>query len=53
VSPAFQAARGGYDVWLGNNRGNKYSTVHDTLSWDEDAYWQFDWQELGTIDQRS
>ena len=40
-------------MWLGNSRGNKYSTVHDTLSWDEDAYWQFDWQEMGTGDQKT
>jgi len=53
VAPAFQSARDGYDVWMGNNRGNKYSTGHDSLSWDEDAYWQFDFQEMGTGDQKA
>ena len=27
-APAFVLARNGYDVWLGNNRGNKYAKGH-------------------------
>jgi len=50
VAPAFQYVRAGYDVWLGNNRGTKYSLGHKTLSTKDHAYWQFSWTELGEYD---
>jgi len=31
----------GFDVWLGNNRGNKYSYKHLQHSPKEDAFWDF------------
>ena len=38
---ALMLVRAGYDVWLGNNRGNKYSSTHTTLTMDDEAYWDY------------
>jgi lysosomal acid lipase/cholesteryl ester hydrolase len=43
VAPAFVAARSGYDVWMGNSRGNKYSDKHVSLDPKSAEYWDFDW----------
>lgn len=51
VAPAFQLVRAGYDVWLGNQRGTKYSLGHTKLDWRTDeAYWLFSWTEMGDHD---
>lgn len=54
LAPAFNLAKAGYDVWLGNNRGNRYSLSHATLNSsdpaDEVAYWSFDFEEMGLYD---
>ena len=50
-SVAFILAKRGYDVWLGNHRGTKYSRNHVTLDPNKDEeFWQFSFQELGDYD---
>ena len=55
TSPAFVLLRAGYDVWLGNQRGTKYSRAHATLNPDKDkaAYWGFSWTDMGDFDAPS
>ena len=48
VAPAFQRVRAGYDVWLGNQRGTKYSPGHTYLNPKKDkAFWEFSFVEMG------
>ena len=42
----------GFDVWLGNNRGTRFSLKHRWLDAVNDAeYWKFGWGEQGLYDQ--
>ncbi|XP_049833571.1 lipase 1-like isoform X5 [Schistocerca gregaria] len=49
-SAAYVFADAGYDVWLGNFRGNFYSRRHVSLSPAERAFWMFSFQEMGEQD---
>ncbi|CEP64762.1 uncharacterized protein LALA0_S13e02432g [Lachancea lanzarotensis] len=40
----------GYDVWLGNNRGNKYSRKHINLSSKSSQFWDFSLDEYAIFD---
>lgn len=48
---AFTLSRAGYDVWLGNNRGNIFSRGHVNLTDKQKEFWDFDFEEMGTKDQ--
>ena len=51
VSPAFVLADQGYDVWLGNNRGTRFSNNHVSLDPKTQAeYWRFSQEEMGLYD---
>ena len=39
-----------YDVWLGNNRGSKYSLGHKELTHTQRDYWLFSFQQMGQFD---
>ncbi|KAJ8927984.1 hypothetical protein NQ314_019512 [Rhamnusium bicolor] len=40
----------GYDVWLVNFRGTRYSTGHEYLTVDNLEYWSFSFHEMGIYD---
>ena len=55
-SVAFQLIRAGYDVWLGNSRGNQYSRDHvslDAMDEEDSKYWEFTHFEMGKFDTKA
>lgn len=50
-SLAYILADEGYDVWMGNVRGNIYSRNHTSFNPDTDeGFWLFSWHQIGVID---
>lgn len=49
-SLAFVLANRGYDVWLGNNRGNKHSKRHTKYDESDKQFWDFTFEEMAIYD---
>ncbi|XP_053619355.1 lipase 3-like [Plodia interpunctella] len=51
-SISYNLADAGFDVWMGNARGNRLSRRHTTLDPDVDKseFFDFSWEEIGMID---
>ena len=47
---AFILARAGYDVWMGNNRGTRYSKGHLNYSPEDKEYWNYYQADMGLTD---
>ncbi|KAL9704735.1 hypothetical protein quinque_008253 [Culex quinquefasciatus] len=47
---AFILADAGYDVWLANARGTRFSRKNLNVGPKTAAFWDFSWHEIGTID---
>jgi lysosomal acid lipase/cholesteryl ester hydrolase len=50
VAPAFVLANAGYDVWLGNSRGNKYSHEHINEKIKKKDFWFHSFEKMGEHD---
>ncbi|GMR39435.1 hypothetical protein PMAYCL1PPCAC_09630, partial [Pristionchus mayeri] len=47
---SYSLADAGYDVWLGNSRGNIYSDKHTMYSKSDPRFWNFTWDDMAMHD---
>lgn len=50
ISLAFDLADSGFDVWMGNLRGNDYSLKNTRFSDQDDRFWDFSFDQHGAYD---
>ncbi|XP_043464188.1 uncharacterized protein LOC122499756 [Leptopilina heterotoma] len=50
ASFAFLLSNEKYDIWMGNFRGNNYSSLHVNMSKQDEKYWDYSFNELGVYD---
>ncbi|KAL4709220.1 hypothetical protein ACJJTC_010520 [Scirpophaga incertulas] len=50
TSLAYLLADCGYDIWMGNARGNRHSRQNVLLTPSDSKFWDFSWHEIGVFD---
>lgn len=50
LAPPFTLANQGYDVWLGNNRGNRFARGHTSLDTKDREFWETNFTDMGVKD---
>ncbi|XP_053698632.1 lipase 1-like [Sabethes cyaneus] len=50
ISLPYLLADDGYEVWLANVRGTRYSRDHTSMAVGSKEYWDFSWHEIGYYD---